>query len=418
MAVTKRDERTARALPGSGGVTGAGAKAGAPVRPRPAFGRIVGPLLLAAFALALPAILGALGAAVSFVLYLVSLALIYGIVAIGLNLLVGNTGQFSIGHAGFLAIGAYTSAVLMQRAGWQFVLALPAAGLLTAAVGFLLGLPALRLSGPYLAVATLGFGVAVPQLVVWRGELTGGTAGLQGLPPAALPIWYDGTTRYDFQFTSGTSYYYLTLAVTALMALLAANVLNSHTGRAFGAIRDSELAAQAMGVNLLRYKTTAFALSAFFAGIAGSLYAHLVRGIAPESFNLFLSVEFLTMIVVGGLGSIRGALLGALFLTALPEIFSRAPILREPANKNLYVVAFGVMLILAVIFLPHGLAGALQGRGLRLPGRDRTPAKGLPNAGAPAVAPEDGVDGSVPLTGVDSTVKRDAGVTDGRGRGA
>lgn len=326
--------------------------------------RIAGGALGAAVALALPALLGLLpGVAVGYVLYLVNLALIYGIVAVGLTLLIGHTGQFSLGHAGFLAIGAYSSAILTQRAGWPFVLALPAAGALTATVGFLLGLPALRLSGPYLAVATLGFGVAVPQLIVWRGELTGGSSGLRGLPPAALPIWYDGTVGlYNVVLDSDRKFYYLALAVTAAALWLAANLVASHTGRAFGAIRDSEPAAQAMGVNLPRYKTLAFALSAGYAGVAGSLYAHLLRGVNPESFSLFLSIEFLTIIVVGGLGSVWGALGGALFLTAVPELFGRLPVLREPENENLYLVVFGALLILTVRFLPQGLAGALRER--------------------------------------------------------
>lgn len=333
-------------------------------RARARSGRLAGYAAGAALALALPALLGALpGVSVNYVLYLVTLGLVYGIVALGLNLLIGNAGQFSIGHAGFLAVGAYTSALLTQRAGWHFLAALAAAGLLTAAVGFLLGLPALRLSGPYLAVATLGFGVAVPQLIVWRDRLTGGSAGLTNLPPAALPIWYDPAVGlYNLNFDSSRGYYYFALAVTALLVLLARNVVNSHTGRAFGAIRDSELAAQAMGVNLLHYKTAVFALSAFYAGIAGSLFAHLLRSISPEYFTLFLSIEFLTMVVVGGLGSIRGALLGALVLTALPELFRRLPVLREQANQNLYLVVFGALLIGFVIFLPQGIVGALRAR--------------------------------------------------------
>ncbi len=309
-----------------------------------------------ALLLLLPPLLA--GLARGYLLYVISLALIYGIVALGLNLLIGFAGQFSLGHAGFLAIGAYTSAILTQRYHWHFALAFVAAGALTALVGFLLGLPALRLSGPYLAVATLGFGVAVPQLVVWRGELTGGTQGLRALPNAAIPIWWDGATGWYnlIEFKSDQSFYYLALAVTAALTLLTANVVNSHTGRAFVAVRDSELAAQAVGVNLLRYKTAAFALSASYAGLAGSLYAHLIHGLAPEQFNILLSVEFLTMVVVGGLGTVRGGLIGSFFLTALPEVFARVPVLRENANKNLYIVIFGALLILTVIFLPRGLA--------------------------------------------------------------
>lgn len=358
--------------PTATGITRATAKAPARAA-RWSAGQLAGWLGGAAVLLALPLALEGLGRA--YLLYVIALALIYGIVALGLNLLIGYAGQFSLGHAGFLAIGAYTSAILTQRYHWHPVLALPAAGLLTAAVGCLLGLPALRLSGPYLAVATLGFGVAVPQLVVWRGDLTGGTAGLRALPEAAIPVWWDPTTGWYnlFEFKSDKSYYYLALAFTALLTLVTANIVNSHTGRAFVAIRDSELAAQAMGVNLLRYKTVAFALSAGYAGIAGSLYAFLKPGIAPEEFNLFLSVEFLVMVVVGGLGTVRGGLIGAAFLTALPEIFARLPVLSRNENKNLYIVITGLLLILAILFLPRGLASLRLRGGERASGRAGTP---------------------------------------------
>lgn len=313
----------------------------------------------AVLVLLLPWLLGLFpGAPVSYILYLVCLALIYAIVALGLNLLIGFAGQVSLGHAGFLAIGAYASALLTQRLGWPFILALPTAGLVTGAVGFLLGLPALRLSGPYLALVTLGFGLAIPQLALWRGDLTGGAGGLRELPPAAL---------LGLELRSEQTFYYLALAVISLLTLLAYNLVNSHTGRAFVAIRDSEIAAQAMGVDLVRYKTMVFAVSAFYAGIAGSLYAHLIRFISPESFTVFLSVEFLTMIVVGGLGSVPGSIVGALFLTALPELFSRLPLLKD--FKNLFIVVFGAILILTMLYFPRGLAGAWSGRRWRFPTR-------------------------------------------------
>lgn len=318
----------------------------------------------------------------SYLLYLICLTLIYALVAVGLNLLIGYAGQFSLGHAGFLAVGAYTSAILTQRFGWHFIVALPAAGLLTAALGFLLGLPALRLSGPYLAVVTLGFGLAIPQLIVYFEDLTGGTQGLRELPPAALPVWFDGTTLYNVEFRTEGELYYLVLAILAALTLFAAQLVSSHTGRAFVAIRDSELAAQAMGVNLTRYKTTAFALSAFYAGIAGSLYAHLIRFLAPESFTLFLSIEFLTMIVVGGLGSIRGALLGTMIVIGLQELLNRLPAVRE---NNLFIIVFGALLIVTIMFLPHGVAGALRGRSLRWPRRIRT----MPPYDAAPDAPDD-----------------------------
>jgi len=302
----------------------------------------------------LPGLLGLLpGIPLGYVLYLVSLGLIYAIVALGLNLLFGYAGQFSLGHAGFFAIGAYTSAVLTLQAGVPFVVALLVAGFLTAAIGFLLGLPALRLSGLYLAIATLGFGVAVPQIILWIKDWTGGAMGLHSLPLASIPLGFS-----DIVFRTDQEYYYLAVGVLILMTILARNIVNSDTGRAFISIRDSEIAARAMGVNLVRYKTTAFALSAFYAGIAGSLYAHLLHGISPEDFTVFLSIDFVTMIVLGGLGSVSGALYGAFMLTLLQNSLTRLPIVSE--FKNLYIVVLGAILILTVSFFPRGIAGAVQ----------------------------------------------------------
>ncbi len=289
-----------------------------------------------------------------YVLYLVSLGLIYAIVAIGLNLLFGYAGQFSLGHAGFFAIGAYTSAMLTLHWGMPFILALLAAGFLTAAVGFLLGFPALRLTGLYLAVATLGFGLTVPQLVIWQGAWTGGSMGLHSLPLASIPLG----PLPPIVFRTDQEYYYLALSVLILLTILARNIVHSDTGRCFIAIRDSEVAARAMGVNLVRYKTTAFALSAFYAGIAGSLYAHLLHGISPEDFTIFLSIDFVTMVVLGGLGTVTGSLYGAFLLTLLQNSLTRLPLLRD--FKNLYIVVLGLILILTISFLPRGIAGAIQ----------------------------------------------------------
>lgn len=304
----------------------------------------------------LPTWLGVIpGIPLGYVLYLVSLGLIYAIVALGLNLLFGYAGQFSLGHAGFFAIGAYTSAILTARAGVPFIIALLAAGFFTAAIGFLLGLPALRLTGLYLAIATLGFGLAIPQLILWLREWTGGSMGLHSLPSATIPLG----PFPAIIFRTDQEYYYLALVVLIAMTILARNIVNSDTGRAFIAIRDSEIAARAMGVDRVRYKTTAFALSAFYAGIGGGLYAHLLHGISPEDFTVYLSIDFVTMVVLGGLGSVSGALYGAFLLTLLQNLLTRLPILNE--FKNLYVVVLGVILILTVSFFPRGIAGAWQG---------------------------------------------------------
>src|SRR5437762_11626289 len=318
-------------------------------------GRAAAPYGLGLIAvLLMPPVLGVIpGVAPGYVLYLVSLALIYAIVAIGLGILIGHTGQISLGHAGFFAIGAYTSALLTLRLGVPFVVAVLLAGSITAAVGFLLGLPALRLSGPYLAVATLGFGLAIPQLVVWQRSWTGGSSGLHGLPLASLPLG-----PLTILFRTDQDYYYLAAAVLIALTIFARNVVTGHTGRAFAAIRDSEIAARAMGVDLVRYKTTAFALSALYAGIAGGLYAHTLHGISPEDFTVLLSVDFLTMIVLGGLGSVGGALSGALLLTFLQNALTRLPVVHD--FKNLYIVVLGAILILTIAFLPHGLAGVMR----------------------------------------------------------
>lgn len=289
-----------------------------------------------------------------YLLYLVSLGLIYAIVALGLNLLFGYAGQFSLGHAGFFAIGAYTSAILTARLNVPFVVALPSAGFFTAAIGFLLGLPALRLTGLYLAIATLGFGLSIPQLVLWLREWTGGSMGLHKLPFASIPLG----PFPAIVFRTDQEYYYLALGVLVLLTILARNIVDSDTGRAFIAIRDSEIAARAMGVNLVRYKTTAFALSAFYTGIAGSLYAHLLHGISPEDFTVFLSIDFVTMVVLGGLASVSGAWYGAFLLTLLQNALTRLPIVSE--FKNLYIVVLGVILILVVSFFPRGIAGAVH----------------------------------------------------------
>lgn len=314
------------------------------------------------FVFLLPTLLGLIpGIPLGYILYLISLGLIYAIAAIGLNLLFGYAGQFSLGHAGFFAIGAYTSALLTLRLGVPFVVAFLSAGFLAAIIGFILSLPALRISGIYLAVTTLGFGVAVPQFIVWQESWTGGSMGLHNLPLAAIPLGLNNS----IVFRTDQDYYYLALGVLILLTIFARNIIHSDTGRALISIRDSELAARAMGVNLVRYKTTAFALSAFYAGLAGSLYAHLLHGISPEDFTVFLSVDFVTMIVLGGLGSVRGPLIGAFLLVLLQNSLTRLPLLSE--FKNLYIVALGAILILIVIFLPQGIVGGWQKLRLRKP---------------------------------------------------
>jgi branched-chain amino acid transport system permease protein len=278
----------------------------------------------------------------SYLVFLVALAAVHIIIAVGLNLLTGYTGQISLGHAGFIAIGAYTSALLMLKLNAPFSLALPAAGLVSGLFGLALGFPALRLTGPYLAVATLGFGIAVAQVLVKWESLSGGSIGLHPPRPAFGPFTIDSDTRF----------YYLAIAVMLLMTIGAANLVRSRIGRAFVAIRDSEIAAEAMGVDVSRYKTLAFAISAVYSGIGGALMGHLVGYINPDSFGVASSIYYLSMIVIGGLASIFGSIAGSIFLTALTHILS--------GIKNLPMVIYGSLLILVVIFEPRGLWGRWQ----------------------------------------------------------
>lgn len=283
------------------------------------------------------------------------------IVVVGLNLLVGYTGQISLGHAGFFAIGAYTTIVLMLNLHFPFLLALPTAGLITAIFGFLLGLPALRLEGPYLAIATLGFGISVTQ-VIGKIQIFGERQGLHA-PELTIGPWHLNTDR-DF--------YFFLITITILLVLAARNIVKTKVGRAFIAIRDADIAAETMGVNLTYYKTLAFALSAFYAGVGGGLYAFVLRFIEPELFNLFMSVMFLTMTVVGGLGSIIGSIAGAGLLSWLDielrnilEIPYVGQWLRELSQSffsltgvsNIQFILFGLILILIMVFEPLGIFG-------------------------------------------------------------
>ena len=273
---------------------------------------------------------------------------IYSIVGLGLMLLVGFTGQVSLGHAAFLAVGAYTEA-LLQAAGWPFWLTLPCAALFTAAVGIIVGLPALRLKGIYLAIATLAFNVIIEEAITrWEG-LTGGNSGLHLKPVELAGLKLDGDT----------SFYYLCLALTALSVLAVLNLLRSPTGRAFVAIRDSEISASCMGVNLATYKTMSFALSAALTGVAGALYAHKVSFISPEQFTLLQSIELVTIVILGGVGFVHGAVLGAAFLIVLPQLISLAKdyLPADVGGTGLQAVVFGLVLIAFIIFEPLGLYG-------------------------------------------------------------
>ena len=275
--------------------------------------------------------------------------LIYSIVGLGLMLLAGFTGLFSLGHAAFLGVGAYTQAALTQ-AGVPFPLALAAAGLLSAAVGMVVGLPALRVKGIYLGIATLAFGFIVEEVFARWESVTGGNAGTHLKAP----------DLFGWKLDTGESFYGLCLVITVLATLGILNLLRSPTGRAFVAIRDSEISAQSMGIHLARYKTTSFALSAALAGLGGALYAHKLAFISPDQFNIVQSIDLLLMVVIGGLGSVHGAFLGAIFLITMPQVIALAKDFLPAAvgqAPGLQGLVYGLVLIAFVLFEPMGLYG-------------------------------------------------------------
>lgn len=285
----------------------------------------------------------------SYLLSQVTFVLIYGITGLGLMLLAGFTGLFSIGHAAFFGVGAYTQAVLTGM-GWPFPLALATGAILSAAVGVVVGLPALRVKGIYLGIATLAFGFIVEEVFARWESVTGGNAGKSV-----------GSVKFlHWTADSGGSFYLVCLVVAVMATLACVNLMRSPTGRAFVAIRDSEISAQSMGIHLAYYKTLAFAVSAALAGVGGALYAHQIRFLTPEQFDIFQSVDLLLMVVIGGLGSIHGAFLGAIFIIGLPQVIAVAKDLLPAAvgeAPGLKAVIYGCVLIAFVLFEPLGLYG-------------------------------------------------------------
>jgi branched-chain amino acid transport system permease protein len=297
----------------------------------------------------------------SYYVYVISLMAVNVIVALGMNLLVGNTGHISLGHAGFVAIGAYTTVMLMAHPLIPFPVALLAGGILAAGFGFVLGIPALRLEGPYLAIATLGFGIAV-TITIGRMSMFGGHMGLIVPKPVLAGI----------DFSGDRALYYLVTGIALLMGFAMRNILKSRLGRAFHAIRDSDIAASTLGVNVARYKTLSFAISAFYAGIAGGLWAFVLGFINPGLFSFVLSILFLATVVVGGLGTVLGSVLGAIVITFLnlqAESIQFIPVIGDAISwisanfmsmsgmPNVSWVITGLILILIVIFEPLGLYG-------------------------------------------------------------
>jgi branched-chain amino acid transport system permease protein len=276
-------------------------------------------------------------------LFLAAMVLSYAIALLGLNILTGYNGQISLGHGAFYALGAYTAAILMDRAGLPYWATIPAAGLVCLVAGYLFGLPALKLEGLYLALATYALGVALPQLLKYRGfeGLTGGVGGIVLTKPEApfgLPL---STDQWLYLFTLG---------VTVVMFALARNLLDGGVGRALAAIRENPVASEAMGVDNRHYKAVAFGISALFTGVGGALSALSVAFVAPDSFTPFLSISLLVGVVVGGLGTISGAFFGALFIQFVPQV-------AEKISKAAPWAIYGLVLIGFIFVMPGGVVG-------------------------------------------------------------
>jgi len=267
---------------------------------------------------------------------------IHTLLVVGLNLLLGYAGQISLGHAAFFGLGAYTSGILTATCGVSPWLALPAGLVLSGSAAFLIGVPALKLRGYYLAMATLGFGIIVSIILNQAQPLTGGPSGLSGIPPLNLAGFPLNTARRLYPL--------IWLAVGVILAL-SANLVDSRAGRALRALHDSEAAAASLGVDTARLKLKIFIWSALYASLAGSLYAHSLNFIAPASFGFMFSIKLVAMVVVGGMASIWGSLLGAGVLTVLPEVLT--------AFHDFEMVIFGAILMVVMIFLPRGLVRGL-----------------------------------------------------------
>lgn len=269
---------------------------------------------------------------------------IYAIAILGLNMLTGYNGQFSLGHGAFYAIGAYTAAIMMDKWDIHYGWTIPVAGVLCLVIGFLFGLPALRLEGLYLALATFSLALAVPQILKYFEHWTGGSQGLVLTKPNA-PM--------GLKLNPDQWLYFMTLAVTVLLFWLGANLLRGRVGRAIVAIRDNHIAAEAMGVNTSLYKSLVFGVSAAYTGVAGALSASVVAYVAPDSFNIFLSITLLIGSVIGGLASISGAVFGAFFVQFVPNW-------AQDISKAAPWAIFGVFLIVFMYVMPFGIAGAVK----------------------------------------------------------
>lgn len=308
------------------------------LRPRRSQALLVFPVLVLAFGLAF--------VVSGYHLFQLTMVVIYALAILGLNIVTGYNGQISLGHGAFYAVGAYTTAILMSNYNWPYWATLPLAAAISALIGFLIGFPALRLGGLYLALTTFSLAEAVPQILKYKA-IENWTGGVQGIviakpdPPFGLPL---STDQYVYLFT---------LVIACLLFLVAWNLLRGRVGRAIMAIRDQPTAAEAMGMNIAMLKTRTFAVSALITGIAGSLSAIVVEFVSPDSFAIFVSITLFVGLVAGGVASISGAIFGGLFIVFIPNI-------AEQISKAAPGAIYGVILIAFMYLMPAGVAGLLR----------------------------------------------------------
>lgn len=302
--------------------------------------KAIGLALLLCAAVALPFVVS------SYRVFQFNMVLVYAIVLLGLNILTGYNGQISLGHGAFYAVGAYVAAILMEHFGWPYWTTLPVAGLTCFVFGFLFGLPALRLRGHYLALATFALAVAMPQILKYKHieQWTGGVQGIVIMKPEA---------PFGLKLSADQWLYLFTLAIAVVMFVAGWNLLRGRVGRALVAIRDQPIAAEAMGVNGALYKTLTFGVSALYTGVAGALGAIVVQFVAPDSFTAVVSINFLIGIVIGGIASISGAFYGALFIQFVPNF-------ADQISRAAPWAIYGVFLLAFVYLMPTGVAGFVR----------------------------------------------------------
>jgi branched-chain amino acid transport system permease protein len=296
--------------------------------------------------LSLVVIVGLPFVAKNFLIFQITMAVIYAMAILGLNLLTGFNGQFSLGHSAFFAIGAYTAAILMEHADIAYYWTVPVAGLICLITGFAFGLPALRLEGIYLALATFALASAMPQLLKWT-PLESWTGGVQGV------VIIKPDAPFGLPLNSDQWLYFFTVAIATVMYVCAVNLVRSRTGRALVAIRENPIAASAMGINTALYKSLTFGVSALYTGVAGALGAIAVQFVAPDSFTIVLSIALFVGLVVGGVGSIPGSLVGGLFVLFVPNV-------AEEISKGLAGAVYGIILIAVIYLMPTGAAGLVR----------------------------------------------------------